>query len=171
MVNSVNHCNFGVIQSYTQFTASNHLSDGTCLPSAVEGTQTPGQTVQYDTLELSPEQCQVTLNMPDQITCEVPRAWTIMRETFQCWNEHLQSSLEKANSMSLSFGERLSFLKEDGRKWVENIRQNDPEMFVQWLKINKYSIEQGEANLVGLPSNFTMKDYCSYVKEPFSTLA
>ena len=73
--------------------------------------------------------------------------------------------------MNLSFGERLTFLKEDGKKWVENIRENDPEMFAEWLKINKCSIEQGEADLVGLPADFTMEDYYSYVKEPFSALA
>lgn len=54
---------------------------------------------------------------------------------------------------------------------MEDKRQNDPEMFVAWLQLNKAHIQNGEADLVGLPSDFTMEDYDSYVKKPFSTLA
>ena len=161
----------GAIQSYTKFMASNNITDETCLQNEKQATQQTDKLSQYDTLELSKEQSKVTLDVTDEITVEIPRAWTIMGETFKCWNQHLQSSLDEADSMNLSFGERLTFLKEDGKKWVENIRENDPEMFAEWLKINKYSIEQGEADLVGLPADFTMDDYYSYVKEPFSTLA
>lgn len=170
MVNTVNSHDAGAIQSYTKFTASNKLSDGICLQAVTHDTQTTGHVAQYDKLELSQEQRPATLNVPDEISIDIPRAWTIMGETFECWNQHLQSSLEKADSMNLSFGERLTFLKEDGKKWVDGIRQNDPEMFVAWLKINKDSIEQGKADLVGLPSDFTMQDYFAYVKEPFSAL-
>lgn len=161
----------GAIQSYTKFMASNNITDETCLQNEKQATQQTDKLSQYDTLELSKEQSKVTLDVTDEITVEIPRAWTIMGETFKCWNQHLQSSLDEADSMNLSFGERLTFLKEDGKKWVENIRENDPEMFAEWLKINKCSIEQGEADLVGLPADFTMEGYYSYVKEPFSALA
>lgn len=171
MANIINSTYLGAIQSYTQFVASNKLSDVTCLKSPNEDTQTAGQVPQYDTLELSQEQSQVTLDVPDQITSEIPRAWTIMGETFESWNNHLQSSLDKADTMNLSFGDRLTFLKEQSRIWVEDKRQNDPEMFTAWLQLHKDDIQKGEADLVGLPSNFTIKDYNSYVKEPFSTLA
>lgn len=171
MVNTVNSNYADAIQSYAKFTASNKLSDGTCLQTATQDTQITEQVAQYDTLELSPEQSQVTMNVPDEITVEVPRAWTIMGETMQSFNDHLQWSLDEADSKNLSFGDRLTFLKEEGRNWVEDKRQNDPEMFVAWLKINKYSIEKGEADLVGLPADFTMEDYYSYAKEPFSTIA
>lgn len=171
MVNTVNSNYVGAIQSYTKFTASNKLSDGTCLQTTTQDTQTIEQVAQYDTLELSSKQSQVTLNVPDKITVEIPRAWTIMGETMQSFNDHLQWSLDEADSRNLSFGDRLTFLKEEGRNWVEDKRQNDPEMFVAWLKINRYSIEQGEADLVGLPADFSMEDYYSYTKEPFSTIA
>lgn len=172
MVNTVNNACPGLIQSYTQFTASNRLSDGTCLQAPVEGgTQAAGSAPSYDRLELSKEQSQVTLNVPDAVTVEVPRAWTIMGETAKSFNENLQWSLEEADRRNLSFGDRLTFLREEGRKWVEDKRQNDPEMFAAWLKMNKHHIQAGEADLVGLPSDFTMEDYYSYVKDPFSALA
>ena len=94
-----------------------------------------------------------------------------MGETAKSFNENLQWSLEEADRRNLSFGDRLTFLREAGRKWVEDKRQNDPEMFAAWLKMNKHHIQTGEADLVGLPSDFTMEDYYSYVKEPFSALA
>lgn len=128
---------------------------------------TTGQAVQDNNLELSQDQSKVTLDVPDEISIEIPRAWTIMSETMEGFNEHLQWSLEEADRQNLSFGDRLTFLKEEGQKWVEDKRQNDPEMFVAWLKINQESIERGEAGLVGLPSDFTMEDYDSYVSGLF----
>ena len=171
MVNTVSGAYAGAIQSYTKLPASNKLSDGACLQAAMEGTQITGQAAQYDKLELSQEQSQVTLDVPDEITIEIPRVWTIMGETAESFNEHLQWSLEEADRQNLSFGDRLTFLKEEGQKWVEDKRQNDPEMFAAWLQMNKHHIQAGEADLVGLPSDFTMEDYNSYVKEPFSALA
>ena len=171
MVRPVNNIYPGAIQSYTNAITATKLSEGTCLQAAVEGNLTAGQTAQYDKLELSQDQCQVTLDVPDEITIEVPRAWTIMGETAKSFNEHLQWSLEEADRRNLSFGDRLTFLREEGQKWVEDKRQNDPEMFAAWLKMNKHHIQAGEADLVGLPSDFTMEDYYSYVKEHFSILA
>lgn len=171
MLSAVHFSYAGAIQSCAKFTVSDKLSDGTCLQAAAQDGEKPGQAAQYDRLELSREQSQVTLNAPDEISVEIPRAWTITREAFEGWNQHLQSSLEKADRMNLSFGERLAFLKEDGRNWVNHIRQNDPELFAAWLEINRSAIEQGEADLVGLPADFTMEDYFSYVEKPFSTLA
>lgn len=170
MVNAFNSAYAGAIQCNTTFQAPEKLSDGKCLQTTNVEQQPAGQAAPYDTLTLTPEQGQVTLNVPDAITIEIPREYTIMSETFQSWNMHLQSSLEKADSMNLSFGDRLTFLRDESQKWVADMRENDPEMFVAWLKINKYSIQQGESNLVGLPSDFTMEDYDSYVKEPFSAL-
>lgn len=171
MANTINNTYSSAIQSYTKFMKSNNLSDGTCLQSPIEGTQTAGQVPQYDKLELSQNQSQSTLHVSDEVKCEIPREWTIMAETFESWNENLQSTLEKADHMNLSFDERLTFLREEGQKWVEDKRQNDPEMFVTWLQLHKNHIQAGESALVGLPSDFTMEDYNSYVKESFSALA
>lgn len=170
MVNTVNSAYSGAIQFNTKFTASNKLSDGTCLQAAAQGTQITGQAAQYDRLELSQDQSQVTLDVPDEITIEIPRAWTIMGETAKSFNDHLQWSLEEADRQNLSFGDRLTFLKEEGQKWVEDKRQNDPEMFAAWLQMNKHHIQAGEADLVGLPADFTMEDYDSYVKASFFAL-
>ena len=171
MVNTVNNVHPGWIQSAAKFTASHQLSDGTCLQAADQGVQTNGQTSKSDRLELSQDQSQVTLNVPQEITTEIPRAWTIMGETMQSFNDHLQWSLQEADRRNLGFGERLTFLREEGRNWVEDKRQNDPEMFAAWLQINKHHIQAGEGHLVGLPEDFTMEDYYSYVKEPFSAQA
>lgn len=171
MVNALNSSYAGAIQYNTTFQAPEKRSDGTCLQTTNLEQQPAEQAAPYDTLTLTPEQSRVTLNVPDAIAMEIPREYTIMSETFQSWNTHLQSSLEKADSMNLSFGERLTFLRNESKTWVADMRENDPEMFVAWLKINKYSIQQGEGDLVGLPSDFTMEDYDSYVKEPFSALA
>lgn len=171
MMNTINNIYSGITQSYTKFIASNKLSDGTSLQTENEDTQTTGQVAQYDKLELSQVQCQVILDVPDKITNEIPREWTIMSETLESFNDHLQWSLNKADNMNLSFGDRLIFLKKETQEWVEDKRQNDIEMFVSWLKINKNHIQEGESDLVGLPSDFTMKDYYSYVKEPFFALA
>ena len=62
MVNTVNSACPGVIQCHTKFTAPKQLSKGTCL-----------QASQYDKLELSQAQGQVTLDAPDEITIEIPR--------------------------------------------------------------------------------------------------
>lgn len=170
MIHAVAPSYAGAIQSYTKFAASDKLSDGTCLQETVQDVKKARQVAQYDQMELSQEQSQVTLNTPDEIIVEIPRAWTIMGETMQSFNDHLQWSLDEADRRNLSFGDRLTFLKEEGRNWVEDKRRNDPEMFVAWLEINKYSIEQGEADLVGLPADFAMDDYYSYVKAPNSVL-
>lgn len=70
MVNSVNNTYPGMIESYTKFTASNKLSDGTSLQTAVGDAQTTGHAAQYDRLELSQEQSQVTLDVPEE--CPLP---------------------------------------------------------------------------------------------------
>ena len=170
MLSAVNFSYAGAIQPCARFTFSDKLSDGTCLQAAPQDGDNTGQAAQHDRLELSREQSQVTLNAPDEISVEIPRAWTIMREAFESWNQHLQSSLEQADRMNLSFGERLAFLKEDGRNWVGNLRQNDPELFAAWLEINRYSMERGEGDLVGLPSDLTLRECESPAKKPFSAL-
>ena len=170
MVSPVNNIYPGAIQSYTNAITATKLSEGTCLQAATEGNLTAGQAAQYDKLELSQDQCQVTLDVPDEITIGVPRAWTIMGETAKSFHDHLQWSLEEADRQNLSFGDRLTFLREQTGKWVEHKRQNDPEMFASWLSIGKHHIQEGKPELIGLPADFTMSDYYSYVKKPFSTL-
>ena len=83
-------------------------------------------------------------------------------------NEYrLRKQKEEADRQNLSFGDRLTFLREQTRKWVEDKRQNDPEMFASWLSIGKHHIQEGKPELIGLPADFTMSDYYSYVKNHF----
>lgn len=119
---------------------------------------TSGYT-RLDTLVLSTEGISNSslLNTPNEIKIDKPREWTIGIETLESCINHVD--------------ERLEFLKNEGTKWVENIRQNDPEMFVQWLRVNKDNIQNGRADLASLPDNFTMEDYYSYIKGPFTALA
>ena len=171
MVNGLSNVYPGAIYYAADLKLPEKLSAGTCLQDTSIQQQPAGRTAQYDTLELTPDQCQVTLDVSNGITMEVPRAWTIVSETFKSFDDHLQWSLNQADSLNLSFGDRLTFLKEEGQKWVEDKRQNDPEMFATWLRLHKDYIQRGEGHLVGLPSDFTMEDYHSYVREPFSALA
>ena len=171
MVNGLSSIYPGSILSSANFKMLEKLSDGTSLQDTSIQQQPAGQTPRYDTLELASDQCQATLDVSNGITMEVPRAWTIVSETFKSFDAHLQWSLNEADSLNLSFGDRLTFLKEEGQKWVEDKRQNDPEMFAAWLRLHKDYIQRGEGDLVGLPSDFTREDYYSYVKEPFSVLA
>lgn len=130
------------------------------------------QTGKYDTLELSTEgmlQSQL-LNVQSEMKSEIPREFSIDIETLESRINFINDAKERADRLKLSFGERLTFLKDEGKKWVEDIRQNDPEMFVQWLKNNKENIQNGRADLASLPSDFMMKEYYSYVKESFSAL-
>lgn len=99
----------------------------------------------------------------DEIKTKVPRTWTITLETLKSRINHIDKIVAEANSMNMSYGERMSFLEKKGQEWVDNIRKNDPEMFVEWLKINKNYIQSGEAEIASLPSDFTMKDYNFYV--------
>lgn len=171
MINTINSPYPGAIQPCLQFTASQQLSAGTCLQSPSESSTAAGQAPRSDTLVLSSGQSQATLDVPDEITIRIPRAWTIMSETMKSHQAHLQRSLDEADKRNLSFGERLTFLREEGQKWVADKRQNDPEMFAFWLRMHQDTIQAGEGHLVGLPEDFTMEDYYHYVKEPFSTLA
>ncbi len=132
----------------------------------VESTQEQGQFSRTDRLELSPEgeAHRDTLHITDEVTIEIPRAWTIMGETMESHGNNLKNSLEKADQLNLSCGEHIEFIKNEQRKWVEAIRQNDPEMFVAWLKISQDHIQAGQPELAGLPSDFTMQDFYEYVK-------
>lgn len=124
-------------------------------------------------LELSKENVPESIKNIENIRIDdVPRNYTIAIETLESRINHVKSSLEKANSMNLSYGERMKFLKEDGKRWVKNVKENDPEMFVQWLKFNKDDIRSGRSDLASLPDDFSMEDYYKYVKdEGFSILA
>lgn len=99
----------------------------------------------------------------EELKVEVPRSWTIELETLSSRIENIQTSLEEANSKNLSFGERLSFLNDKTKEWVNDIKENDPEMFLQWLKMSRDEIENGVPEKVGLPQDFDMEDYNSYI--------
>lgn len=99
----------------------------------------------------------------EELKVEVPRSWTIELETLSSRIENIQTSLEEANSKNLSFGERLSFLNDKTKEWVNDIKENDPEMFLQWLKMSRDEIENGVPEQVGLPQDFDMEDYNSYI--------
>lgn len=49
------------------------------------------------------------MNAPDHLSIEIPREWTIGGETMISARNNIDSTLEKANSLSLSYGERLEF--------------------------------------------------------------
>ena len=99
----------------------------------------------------------------EELKVEVPRSWTIELETLSSRIENIQTSLEEANSKNLSFGERLFFLNDKTKEWVNDIKKNDPEMFLQWLKMSRGEIENGVPEQVGLPQDFDMEDYNSYI--------
>lgn len=163
MINSISTTSNRCIQNYTVFRGRN-LSEA-------QNSQTEGQSSQSVILELTKSGYAKNLNMTENIkVTKVPRKYTIEIETLESRINHNNISLEKADRMNLSYGERLDFLKTEGEKWVENIRENDPEMFVQWLKFNKERIMTGHSDLASLSPDFTMRDYYSYVKEPFSAL-
>lgn len=124
-------------------------------------------------LELNKENVPGSIKNIENIRIDdVPRNYTIAIETLESRINHVKSSLKKADSMNLSYGERMKFLKEDGKRWVKNVKKNDPEMFVQWLKFNKDRIMNGRSDLASLPNDFSMEDYYKYVKdEGFSILA
>jgi hypothetical protein len=163
MINSIGTANNGLIQNYTVFKGKN-LSEGKSL-------QTEGQEKQSVKLELTEAADSKNLNVPKNIKMDkLPRKYTIGGETMESFINNTNESLKKSDSMNLSYVEGLKFLQAEGEKWVEDIRENDPEMFVEWLRINKDHIMEGHSNFACLPPDFTMKDYYSYVKEPFSIL-
>lgn len=102
---------------------------------------------------------------PQIESMSAPRSKTIALETLKSAIANIEAALKKADELHLSFGERREFLKGEGRKWVDNLKQNDPEMFVSWLKLSKHIIESGHPENASLPRNFTMQDYYMYVKE------
>ncbi len=111
----------------------------------------PEYAMSTDRLELSPEGTaqKDTLNVTDPVSIKIPREWTIGGETIISSNTHLAKTLEKANSLNLSYGERLEFIHEEQEKWVNDKWQNDPMMFVQWLKLKQDHIENGRPDLAG----------------------
>lgn len=139
MINAVNQQYTGFLQSHGTGNAPKNLSEGQAL-------QSQNQESHFDTIKLSPEAAlqSPTLQMPSEMKTEKPRAWSIAIETVDSRINHIEDSLEKADSLNLSFGERLAFLKNDGMKWVDEIKRNDPEMFEQWLKMNNSFVMGGQ---------------------------
>lgn len=120
---------------------------------------------QYDRLEISEEGLEISKGLckAKEITITKPSEWTIMSRTFESKIENTRESLEKRDNLNLSYAEGLQFMKDESSKWVEKIRENDPEMFVAWLKLSKDDIVAGRPDFASLPSNFTIEDYYSYV--------
>ncbi|MFT4105195.1 MAG: hypothetical protein QM657_05475 [Lacrimispora sp.] len=165
MINSINPTYAGPIQKFTVNSIPKNISDR-------QSSQIINQEPRCDKLELNNEVISksMLLNAPCEIKINKPREWTIAIEALDSRISHIDESLKKADSLNLSFNDRVEFIKNEGINWVKDVKQNDPEMFVQWLKMNKDNIEAGRSDLASLPSDFTMKDYYSYVKEPFSVL-
>lgn len=165
MGNAISQISTGLIQRISASHAPKKLSEGQAL-------QQINQVARFDTVELSNEGIlkSTSLNIPSEMKMDKPRAWSIATQTLESRISHVESSLKKADSLNLSFGDRLNFLKSEGMSWAENVKQSDPEMFVEWLKMNKENIEAGRPDRASLPTAFMMKDYNEYVKEPFSAL-
>lgn len=142
-----------------------HLSEGKALQD-VDGSG------KYDLLELSESDLVniKLLNVPNKITVTNPPP-DLAVKTFIYRCEQEEATLKKANSMNLSSSDRVKFMNEDRVRWVEDLRQNKPKMFVELLKMCKETIQNGRPDYVGLPYNFTMSDYYSYMNEPFSANA
>lgn len=136
-----------------------NLSQGTALTS---------EHIRLDTPTPLPEE---GLHTPDLLKQDVPRAWKLPTETMKSFTTAHNAAIESSGKMDLSFEERKNYLQSAKESWVEDKRQNDPEMFTEWLKLNKDKIFNGQLAEVGLPSDFTVDDYYSYVKESFSTWA
>lgn len=136
-----------------------NLSQGTAL------------TTDHLKLETTKDSKQDTINTPDQIKQEVPRSWKLPAETMKSFTTAHNAAIDRSSEMDLSFEERKDYLQKAKNDWVEDKRQNDPEMFVEWLKLNKDKIFNGQLEEVGLPSDFTIEDYHSYVKETISIWA
>ena len=162
MINAVNSVSTGLVQHLGSDNALKNLSEGKPM-QAIEAAP------RFDRVELSGEALSQTTRVgaPIQMTLEKPRSWSIATQTLESRMNHVENSIKKADSLGLSFDERLTFLREEGMNWTQSIRQNDPEMFVAWLKMNQDNIASGRSDLASLPSDFTIKDYHAYVKEPF----
>ena len=68
-----------------------------------------------------------------------------MGETAKSFNEHLQWSLEEADRQNLSFGDRLTFLKEEGLAGYERDRDDDSYPSLIFLNVDAESIERAYA--------------------------
>lgn len=137
------------------------------------------QTPNMQTVELKPECALVTdrlelslegiaqrdtLNTPEHLSIKKPRERTIGVETIISARNNIDRTLEKADSLHLSYGERLEFIREEQKKWVNDIQKNDPEMFVEWIVLHQNDIENGRPDLAGLPADFSIEDFYSHVK-------
>lgn len=172
MINAVGSTKAREIQNYTVFKSKN-ISDNKNLQYKADKNENivdlKGQVLKMDSSkELKLKQSLAPSDEPESIKITIPREWTISSETFESRVNHIKASVEKVNRMNLSHGERMNFLKNEGIRWAEDIRENDPEMFAYWLKMNKDNIINGRNDLASLPSDFTIRDYYYYTKEGFS---
>lgn len=119
----------------------------------------------FDRIQLSQEDInQSDILNPGEIKIEIPRLWTIAGETIEARINCINNLLVQADSMNLSYGDRMSFLQRKSKEWVDDIRENDPMMFASYLDLCS-NLRAGRPELDGLPSDFTMEDYNFYVNK------
>ena len=145
-------------------------SEGTCLNKKIseeETAQAENKTAKqprYDILELKQTGENQKPIAPSQIVIKSPPEFRrIANEYFESFDNALENALNTAHKKKMSYGERMKFLHDAHKNWLEDKRQNDEEMFAFHLKSDKHHIEAGKPGLVGLPSDFTMEDYHRYV--------
>ncbi len=170
MINVSGSTKAGLIQNYTVSKSKNMIKEKNSQAKEIEKIKPvdlKGLVIKDDPskeLKLKP-------SLEPCVECEsikITRPRDISSETFMSRLNLIKTSLEKVNRMNLTYGERMNFLRNEGIRWVEDIRANDPDMFVEWLKSNKENIMNGRSDLANLPSDFTMRDYYYYTKESFS---
>ncbi len=101
----------------------------------------------------------------DNIKEEMSQKDMIKRRLLKSYLKHIKETAEEVKRLHLCQCREIEFMSNAGIKWVENLKNNDPELFVEWLKKNKNRIMTGRSELGNLPSDFTMDDYYFYVKE------
>ncbi|MGL5616487.1 MAG: hypothetical protein ACRDD2_09730 [Sarcina sp.] len=122
-----------------------------------------GKALETDKLELSEEALTGShLNPPEEIKIIIPRSATIGFETGQARSENIKYIVEESERLNLSFDESIKFFREESQKWVDGLKDNDPEMYEAWIRSSRYYIERGTPELAYLPKDFTMEDYAKY---------
>lgn len=116
-----------------------------------------------DILELSEEGIDRSKIQPQAseitITCQDTAS-----ELFRGVNSIIKSGITKWES-SYQGKDLPTYLADELKSWVDDMRSNDRELFTAWLKQedNYKAIRDGNPGKAYLPDDFTMEDYRSYV--------
>ena len=108
--------------------------------SVIENKKNDIQSLQKDIISLQQIHSDIMEEVneeTDELKIEVPRSWTIELEILSSRIKNIQESLDESNSKNLSFNERISFLNDKSEEWINDIKKNDHEMYIQWLKMSK----------------------------------